>query len=276
MPPEKVSRAVSLILLGNLGAALIGPPLALAARHWFQAPEYTGSFVVIAGVYLVAIALLSQVRVPAPSGRAAAGTGRPVASLLGDARFRVAVLAGVVSFGVMSFVMTAAPISMHVHHQHSVEAAGWVIQSHVMAMFLPSLASGRLIARFGERVMMLWGVALLTGCALVSLSGHALAQYWAALVLLGVGWNLLFVAGTTLLAREFSDENRHRVQAMNESIVFGTQASVSLLAGVAVHRLGWEMLNLATLPLLAVMVLAAGRLRRLQPAVAGADPNEMK
>jgi MFS family permease len=268
--PEQVSRAVSFILLGNLGAALIGPPVAIAARHLIPAAEYAGSFLAIAAFYALAVIVLWQLRLPTPAPGPAAGSARSVGGLAADPRFRVAVLAGVVSFGVMSFVMTAAPISMHVHHGYSVAATSWVIQSHVMAMFLPSLFSGHLIARFGERAMMLWGAALLAGCVVVSLMGQGVTHYWWGLVLLGVGWNLLFVAGTTLLAREFAGIDRHRAQAMNEFVVFGTQACVSLLAGVAVHRLGWEALNVATLPLLALMLGMALRLRAKVPAVSAA------
>ncbi len=261
VPLQQVSRAVSFILLGNLGAALIGPPVALAARHWLAGAEYAGSFLATAAFYLVAIAVLWQLRLPVAVGGPAQGSARPVRGLAADPRFRIAVFAGVVSFGVMSFVMTAAPISMHVHHGYSVAATSWVIQSHVMAMFLPSLFSGHLIARFGERAMMLCGSALLAGCALVSLTGQGVMHYWWGLALLGVGWNLLFVAGTTLLAREFGGAERHRAQALNEFTVFGTQACVSLLAGVAVHRLGWESLNVVTLLPLALMVVMAARMR---------------
>ncbi len=270
--PDKVSRAVSFILLGNLGAALIGPPVGLAGRAWIAGADYAGSFIAVALLYLLAIGVLSQLHLPAMAVQAAQARARSARELLAEPRFRIAVLAGVAAFGVMSFVMTAAPISMHVHHHYSVAAASWVIQSHVMAMFLPSLFSGRLIARFGERAVMMWGSALLAGCAAVSVTGHGLMHFWWGLVLLGVGWNLLFVAGTTLLAREFGGVDRHRAQAMNEFIVFGTQACVSLLAGVAVHRMGWEVLNLATLPLLALMMLAASRLTGERMAVGAKSP----
>jgi MFS family permease len=258
VPPERVSRAVSWILMGSLGAALIGPPLALLARRWLPA-EYAGSFLAVALLYLTAVCVLWMLRLPAPAAQSAQGRARSVGELLREPRYRLAVLAGVVAFGVMSFVMTAAPLSMHVHHQHSVEATTWVIQSHVLAMFLPSLFTGRLIGRFGERPMMMLGGALLAGCAGVSTLGAQVMHYWWGLVLLGVGWNLLFVAGTTMLARDFGGADRHRAQAFNEFTVFGVQACVSLLAGVAVHQIGWQLLNLATLPLLALMILAAVR-----------------
>ncbi len=261
VPPAEVSRAVSWILIGSLVAALIGPPLALLARRWL-AIEYAGSFVAVAGLYVLGIAVLARLRLPAQSIQSTVERARNATQLLSETTFRVAVLAGVVAFAVMSFVMTAAPISMHVHHDHSVEATTWVIQSHVVAMFLPSLFTGRLVGRFGERAMMRLGAVLLAGCAATSLAGEQVVHYWLALVLLGLGWNLLFVSGTTLLARSYGGVDRHRAQAINEFIVFGVQSCVSLLAGVAVSRLGWQMLNLATLPLLVLMLLATWRLRR--------------
>ena len=261
VPPAEVSRAVSWILIGSLVAALIGPPLALLARRWL-AIEYAGSFVAVAGLYVLGIAVLARLRLPAQSIQSTVERARSATQLLSETTFRVAVLAGVVAFAVMSFVMTAAPISMHVHHDHSVEATTWVIQSHVVAMFLPSLFTGRLVGRFGERAMMRLGAVLLAGCAATSLAGEQVVHYWLALVLLGLGWNLLFVSGTTLLARSYGGVDRHRAQAINEFIVFGVQSCVSLLAGVAVSRLGWQMLNLATLPLLVLMLLATWRLRR--------------
>lgn len=267
VPPELMSRAVSYVLIGSLGAAVIGPQLALASRHWLFEAEYAGSFVTVALLYLGAVLVLARLNLPAP---AAEQRGAPLAvrDILVNTRFRVAVFAGVVAFAVMSFVMTAAPISMHVMDHHSVEATTWVIQSHVLAMYLPALVSGRVIARFGERAVMMWGGALLAGCAAASLSGQHVVHYWLGLVLLGVGWNLLFVAGTTMLAREFRGGDRHRAQAVNEFTVFGAQACASLLAGAAVHTFGWQMLNLVTLPLLALMIFAASR---LQPAPLRAD-----
>ena len=145
-------------------------------------------------------------------------------------------------------------------------------------MYLPSLFTGHVIARFGERNVMIWGGVLLASCAGVSLFGHQLMHYWLGLVALGLGWNLLFVAGTTLLARSVDPANRHRAQALNDFIVFGSQACASLLAGLAVQQIGWQALNLVTLPLLAAMIFTATRLRPAAPPVAAAStvPSESR
>lgn len=269
-PPERLSQAVSYVLVGSLGAAIVNPQLALAARWLVPGTEYAGSFVVVAILYALTIAVLSRLHVPPPSvphPKAASDTSRqPFAT----AQFRMAIFAGACAYAVMSFVMTAAPISMHNHDNHGLEATTWVVQSHVLSMYLPSLFTGHVIARFGERAVMMWGGALLASCAAVSLFGHQLMHYWLGLVALGLGWNLLFVAGTTLLARSVDPASRHRAQALNDFVVFGSQACASLLAGLAVQLIGWQALNLVTLPLLAAMIFTASRLRFADKPVAPA------
>jgi MFS family permease len=268
-PPERLSQAISYVLVGGLGAALVNPQLALAAKWLIPGTLYAGSFVAVSVLYAATIAVLSRLHVPAPSvPRPAAASDAPRPPFA-TPQFRMAVFAGACAYAVMSFVMTAAPISMHHIDHHDVEATTWVVQSHVLSMYLPSLFTGHVIARFGERNVMMWGGALLATCAAVSLFGHQLMHYWLGLVTLGLGWNLLFVAGTTLLSRSVDPANRHRAQALNDFTVFGSQACASLLAGLAVQLLGWKALNLVTLPLLAAMIFTASRLRsEAQPVAA--------
>jgi MFS family permease len=260
-PPERLSQAISYVLIGSLGAAIVNPQLALAARWLIPGTEYAGSFVAVSILYAATIAVLSRLTVPAPSVPARAAPSDAPRTSFATPQFRMAVFAGACAYAVMSFVMTAAPISMHHVDHHNVEATTWVVQSHVLSMYLPSLFTGNVIARFGERKVMMWGGALLATCAGVSLFGHQLMHYWLGLVTLGLGWNLLFVAGTTLLSRSVDPANRHRAQALNDFTVFGSQACASLLAGLAVQSIGWRALNLVTLPLLAAMIFAASRLR---------------
>jgi MFS family permease len=134
---------------------------------------------------------------------------------------------------------------MHVHDHHTDGATAWVIQSHLLAMYVPSLFSGALMMRIGVRAGMTAGLALMAACVAIDASGHDLMHYWWGLVLLGVGWNLLFVAGTALLTTTYRPEERYRAQAVNEFSVFGTQALASLLAGPAIQSLGWQALNYA-------------------------------
>lgn len=257
VPRERASQAISYVLLGGLGAALIGPQAAMAARGWSADHEYAGSFLVVGLLYTFGAIVLSRLR-PTESATATIGSSAPsVGELIREPMLRRACLAGIVAFGVMSFIMTAAPVSMHRIDHHSADAITWTIQSHILAMYLPSLFSGNLIARFGERSMMMAGSVLLAASALMSLIGHDVPHYWIGLVLLGAGWNLLFTAGTSLLATHYTGAERHRAQAINDFVVFSSQAVVSLLAGLAVTQFGWQWTNLSVLPLLALMVWSA-------------------
>ena len=275
VPPERASVAVSVVMCGMLLAALGGPQLALAARHWLPATEYGGSFVAVALLFALAIAVLAQVEVPRLRAARHDEPVRPLPLIVRQPGFLVAVLAGVSGYAVMSFIMTATPLSMHVVDGLSVVDTKWVIQSHLLAMFLPSLASGWLIVRLGVGPMMSLGVLLMGVCiAIAALGSHHLMHYWWGLVLLGAGWNLLFVAGTTLLTTTYRPSERFRAQAVNEFAVFGSQALASLLAGPAIQHLGWKALNLAGVPLLVVMALAVLALRsqaRVRGPVAQAD-----
>ncbi len=263
VPPERASVAVSIVMCGMLFAAVGGPQLALAARHWVSNTEYTGSFLAVALLYVIAIVLLSRIEEPQMREAHAGEPARPLAGIARQPAFVVAVLAGISGYAVMSFIMTATPLSMHVVDGLSVEDTKWVIQSHLLAMFVPSLASGWLIARLGVKPMMTLGVVLMALCIAISaLGSHHLMHYWWGLVLLGAGWNLLFVAGTTMLTTTYRQSERFRAQAVNEFAVFGSQAIASLLAGPAIQHLGWKSLNLVSAPLLVAMAIGLLALHR--------------
>lgn len=259
VPRERAGQAISYVLLGGLGSALIGPQAAMAARAWLADHQYAGSFLAVGLLYALGAIVLSRLR-PTETTAAPTLTGGPtIIELLREPMLRRATLAGAVAFGTMSFVMTAAPVSMHAIHHHDADAITWTIQSHILAMYLPSLFSGKLVARFGERSLMIAGSLLLAASAVMSLAGHDVPHYWIVLVLLGAGWNFLFTAGTALLATHYTGVERHRAQAINDFIVFSSQAIVSLLAGLAVLALGWQWTNLSVLPLLALMLWMARR-----------------
>jgi MFS family permease len=259
--PVRVSQAVSTVMVGTLVAAAVGPQAALALKDLLPAHEYAGSFLGVAALLLAtALVLCAYQARGTPFLNETAGSGRPLREVVTQPAYLTAVLAGVVSYAAMSFIMTATPISMHVHDHHSDTATAWVIQSHLLAMYAPSLVSGRLIARIGIRAGMSAGLVLMVACILMDRSGHDLMHYWWGLVALGVGWNLLFVAATSLLTTTYQPAERFRAQAMNEFAVFGSQAVASLLAGPAIHALGWSALNLVALVpvgLLALVMLAA-------------------
>jgi predicted MFS family arabinose efflux permease len=256
--PERVSRAVSTVMVGTLLAAALGPRIALQLKDLVPGHEYAGSFVGVSALCLATALVLVFYR-PSPVPQAAhSGPARPLRQVVRQPLYLLAVLAGITSYAGMSFIMTATPISMHVHDHHSDGATAWVIQSHLLAMYVPSLFSGALMTRIGVRAGMTAGLALMAACVVIDASGHDLMHYWWGLVLLGVGWNLLFVAGTALLTTTYRPAERYRAQAVNEFSVFGTQAIASLLAGPAMHVLGWQALNYAAaVPMAAFAVLLA-------------------
>ena len=257
VPPGRVSHAVSMVMIGTLVAAAIGPQVALARKDLVAGHEYAGSFIGVAGLLAAAALVLTRCTAGLPlEHHAATGDARALPEVVRQPMFLIAVAASVVSYAVMSFIMTATPISMHVHDHHSDTDTAWVIQSHLLAMYGPSLFSGRLVARIGVRAGMALGLALMFVCVAIASAGRDLMHYWWGLVLLGIGWNLLFVAGTTLLTTTYRTAERFRAQAVNEFSVFGTQALASLLAGPAIHALGWRTLNLATLVPLALFAAA--------------------
>ena len=263
---EATGKAVATVMLGTLAAAIFGPLLGQQTRLWGGWPEYTGSFLALAVLLAGAASVLMRLPATPPSPKADRGSGRSVRELLSIPGYRLAVLAALSSYAVMSFIMTATPISMHVHDQHSGAITSGVITAHLLGMYLPSLATPWLVARLGVRGLMLAGLASNFACVgIVAAVGEGVTHYFVALALLGIGWNLLFVGATTLLAGTFSDDERFRAQGTNDFIVFGAQAVVSLLAGVAIEALGWRTLNLVTLPLLLWTLWAVMR-RDLPPA----------
>lgn len=250
-------RAVSTVMLGTLTAAILAPELGNRARLLGGWPEFTGSFVALAGVCAVAALVLTALGRPAVRAVAAVQAARPLAVVARQPAFIAAVLAGVTSYAVMSFIMTATPISMHVVDGMPIGDTKSVISLHLLGMYVPSLASGWLIRTLGVRPMMLAGLVLMAVCVAISaFVGQHFMHYASALVLLGMGWNFLFVAGTTLLTTSYAPSERYRAQGLNDFVVFGTQAAASLAAGPAVMRLGWPSLNLASVPLLVLMAAA--------------------
>lgn len=253
----RASRAIATVMSGALVAAWLGPEIAVRAADLVAGAHFAGSFFAGTGLYLVAALLLARIADSPPADAADTRPPRRLAEIAAQPVFRVAVLAALVSYAVMSFIMTATPISMHVMDGHGEVATARVIQIHLLAMYLPSLASGWIIAKFGDRAVIAAGSLLMMLCiAIAAFAGHAMLHYGWALALLGVGWNLMFIAATTLLTRTYRPHERIQAQTLNDFLVFGAQATASLLAGLALATIGWKQLNLVTLPLL-LAVLAA-------------------
>lgn len=254
--PALVSRAISGIMLGMLASAVVAPWLALKYRALLDV-DFAGSFAVLLVLYVAAAALIVLLPLPGADGpRSSAGAGVRLGRVLAAPSVQLAIVAAAAGYGVMSLIMTATPISMHVMDEHSVEATAGVIRAHVLAMFTPSLFSGWLIQKLGIRRMLWFGVLLELACIAIATSGHGVWHYRAALVTLGAGWNFLFVAGTTLLTTSCSREEATRVQGVNDMVMFGTMAVSSLSAGALLYQFGWESTNLVAIALTVLIVVA--------------------
>ena len=262
--PEYAGRAVAYVLVGGMMGGLLGPEVAKRSRHLLEA-EYAGGFLVLAALLALLALVVSRVRdngarfatpspPPPPLRTPVAGAPPEVrsaaASRLSAPGFGVAILAAAVAYAVMSSIMTAAPLHLSATGL-PLERTAIIIQSHVIAMYLPSLASGYIMDRLGVARVLLVGVVGMTAAIVVGVSAASLPAFWATLVLLGLGWNMLFLGGTVLLARRAAGAERFRLQAINDFGVFGAQALASLSAGTALALVGRDALNLAVLPLLA-------------------------
>jgi MFS family permease len=261
--PRYVPRAVSFVLLGAIGGAFLGKELATRGQAWLDAVPYGGTMLALSVFFLLQATLftaLAPVREHEdPETRAAE---RSLRDIVRQPLFMVAVLGGIVSYGVMTLIMTATPLSMHLTDGYSLEQTGSVIRAHVLAMYLPSLFAGFLIERFGVARMMFAGALALVATSIVGLQGHAVMHYWWALVLLGIGWNFLYVGGTTLLTYTYSMAERFQAQAVNEFLVFGMSATASLLAGTVMYFFGWDTLMLIPIPVLLLTGVALFLVRK--------------
>ncbi|MEY9717800.1 MFS family permease [Sinorhizobium fredii] len=248
-------RAISLVLGGGIVAAFAGPMLGRFGGPLVE-PEYLGSFLLLSLVSLLAAGILLGLKVPAPAtGASSLAKGRQWKAIVSQPAYLVALFGAATGYGVMILAMTATPIAM-VHHHHDLSAAATVIQLHVLGMFLPSFFTGSLIARFGVLRIMFAGVVILVGHVLMTLTGTGFKSFAAALLLLGVGWNFLYIGGTTLLTTTYTQAEKGRAQAINDMTIFAVGLACSFGAGALLQRLGWQTLNLALLPWLAFAAVA--------------------
>lgn len=250
-------RAISLVLAGGVVAAVLGPLLA----RWggpLASTAYVGAFLLMGIVSLIATGVLFGLRVPAPAIGVQQG-GRSLAQIMRQPAYIAALFGAATGYGVMILAMTATPLAM-VHHHHALSDATVVIQLHVLGMFVPSFFTGSLISRFGVLRVMLAGVALLAGHVVISLTGTSFHSFAGALMLLGVGWNFLYIGGTTLLTTTYTSAEKGRAQAANDLSVFVVGLLSSLAAAPLLQALGWQNLNLVLLPWLAAAALVLGGL----------------
>lgn len=253
-PIAKKNTAIGYVLAGGILAAVIGPNLANLSKDVF-AISYLGIFVSVIVLYgLNGINFLCM-KLPRPAPRDFRQNTRPMTQIASQPAFIVAVASAAIGYSIMVLLMTATPLEMtHQHHRFSDVA--FVIQWHVLGMFVPSFFTGHLINRFGAQRIILSGSALMIVCILLNFSGSTVSHFWAALLLLGVGWNFMFIGGTSLLTETYRPEESAKSQALNDFVVFSAAACASFSAGALLHTLGWQLVNYAVLPLIVAALCA--------------------
>ncbi len=248
------ATAASTVLIGGLVSAFLGPEIATLGKDWFDT-TFVGSFLLLSSCFVVGFFLLWFYRSdcaikskPQPQQKQKQ-SGRSLGIIIKQPLFIIATSSAAVGYIVMSYIMTATPMSMHIIDEFSLVQTKFVIQSHVIAMFLPSLFTPIVVKLFGLSKMMIIGIVLCLSCVVIGY-GHSLNNYWLALILLGLGWNFLFIGGTSLLPKAYNSVEKFKVQSANDFLIFTMQAIAALSAGWLVFNFSWEIVLLSTVPLL--------------------------
>ncbi|WP_045861206.1 MFS transporter [Teredinibacter purpureus] len=245
--------ALSVLMMSGIVAGVLGPELSSVSELPLFAPLALSKEVIAFGImelFVIAGGIIFFVGFKNPdiTSEVATGKPRPLMTIVRQPLFLTAMLVSVVGYAVMAFLMTSTPISMHLHDGHSMADSKWIIQSHVVAMFLPSLVTGFIIKHYGAGILLILGSLIYLAVIAIATNGQEVIHYWWALVLLGIGWNFLFVSGTSLLPNTYQNNERFKAQAFNDFTIFGVQAIVSLLAGWVLFSFGWTVQLLLCLP----------------------------
>jgi predicted MFS family arabinose efflux permease len=255
-------KAISWVLFGGVVAAVVGPQLVIATQGLWPLYLFAATYVGQSALALISAGVLMFTNIPKPPPRSAAGDGRPLGEIAKQPRFVVAVACGVAAYSTMNLLMTSAPLAM-VMCNHSVTDATLGLQWHVLGMYAPSFATGALISRFGLERITGAGLALIIVAAVIGIAGISLWHFWVALALLGVGWNFAFIGATTMVTHCHRPNERNKVQAFNDFLVFGSMAIGSFSSGALLVSFGWSMVNEVAFPvvLAATALLVWGTLR---------------
>jgi len=250
-------QAISISMAGGVLAAMIGPNLAVYSQQWSQDGLYVGAFMALIVLNICALLLLQTIRFPEVVQQHDAPKADSLRDIISAPNFMLAVFAAMVSYAVMNILMTATPLAM-IGCGFDFDKAAGVIEWHVLGMFVPAFFTGKLIERFGARQMILLGGVLFVLSVMINIHGQSIWHFTTALILLGVGWNFMFIAATGLFSQSYKAHNKSKAQAFNEFFVFSCVTITALLSGWLESTVGWEKMNIYVLPfVIAVIILFA-------------------
>ena len=252
---DKVPRAISIILLGGIVSAFIGPSVANYSKELFSNHMYVGSYLSLAALTFLPTIFFLFYKNTSKIELSFKYSGRSYLELVSQPRFLQAVISSAFGYAIMTFLMTGTPLSMHVIEGISLNKTSIVIQIHVACMFLPSLIAGNLVKRIGHSKMMYVGVGLYCLTVIISLFDQSFLNYMIALIFLGFGWNFLFISGTSLLVLTYNEEEKYRAQGFNDFVVYSVHALGSLSAGILIVLTNWKIMNIICIPLIIVIIL---------------------
>lgn len=262
------SRAISLVLAGGVVAAITGPNLAIFTKGLIDTALFAGTFASLVGIYLTLSVVVLFIRIPRPADEERNQSGRKLIEIACQPAFIVAVLGAVIGYSVMAFLMSVTPLVMS-HHAFKFGDSAFVIQAHMIGMFLPSFFTGSLIARYGVTNIMTAGAVMMASAILINVSGFEFLYFFSGLFLVGTGWNFLFIGGTTLLTTCYTPAEKAKVQGLNDFLVFGSVSVGVLMSGATYNAFGWTAINYGVLPLVLLTLVATLWLKyRVQPATA--------
>ena len=260
---DKIPKAISIIMFAGILSAFIGPNVANYTKNLISGYLYVGSFLSLSVLTFIPTILLIFYSSKSMFNLNAKYFGRSYFQLISQPRFLQAIISAAFAYAIMAFLMTATPISMHIMEKINLDKTGIVIQFHIVAMFLPSLATGYLIKKYGHSNIMYFGVILFGATIIMSLFEQTFTNYLFALIFLGLGWNFLFISGTSLLVVSYKEEEKFKAQGLNDILVFSTQAIASLSAGFLLSLTSWKTMNLICIPFLILILITTFRVKIL-------------
>ena len=258
---SKAPKAISIILLGGIVSAFLGPSLANYSKDIVTTHLYVGSYLSLAILTFIPSIIFLFYKNNSKLNYNEKSSGRSYMELISQPKFLQAVVASAFGYAIMTFLMTATPISMHVMEKMSLDKTSIVIQFHVAFMFLPSLITGNLIKKYGHNIIMYLGLIMYSVTILISFLDQNFYNYLFALIFLGIGWNFLFISGTSLLVLNYKEEEKFKAQGFNDFIVYSIHAIGSLSAGVFLMLTNWKIMNILCIPILLIILFTILRAR---------------